>query len=176
MSRSLKHVPSIERKSVTSRYHGSKISGSQQKGALATMMATAMKTTKKNRFTISKTTNLHLHHAFMTFLSRRCTIATWIFPSSHVRFVEKVNKTQKFSFSFSKLWNSPFQIQPQKILPTFDKIKWNWKDQWSLIGTVRIHFLRDIFGVSSRNSATMATRNNNFSSLLNAPSWTFKIK
>ena len=76
MPLSLKHVTSIERKSVTSRYHSSKISGSQQKEALATIMATAMKTAKKNRFTISKTTNLHVHHAFMTFLSRRCTIAT----------------------------------------------------------------------------------------------------
>ena len=76
MPLSLKHVTSIERKSVTSRYHSSKISGSQQKGALATIMATAMKTAKKNRFTISKTTNLHMHHAFMTFLSRHCTIAT----------------------------------------------------------------------------------------------------
>ena len=65
MPLSLKHVPSIERKSVMSRYHGSKISGSQQKGALATTMATAMRTAKMNRFTISKTTNLHVHHTFL---------------------------------------------------------------------------------------------------------------
>ena len=41
---------------MTSRYHGSKISGSQQWGALATTTATAMarKTAKKNRFLLAK--------------------------------------------------------------------------------------------------------------------------
>jgi len=44
-----------------------------------------------------------------------------------------------------------------------------WQIQWNWIGsmkfeTVQIHFLRDIFGLSSsRNSATMATWCNNFS-------------
>ena len=43
-------------------HHGSKISGSQQQGALVTTPARATKTEKKNRFTINKTTNLHTKH------------------------------------------------------------------------------------------------------------------
>ena len=45
-----------ERRSVTSYYHGSKISGSQPKGALAMTTATATKTAKKNtsRFILAK--------------------------------------------------------------------------------------------------------------------------
>ena len=46
-----------------SHYHGNKISGSQQRGALATTTAISMG--KKNRVYISETTNLHVHHAFL---------------------------------------------------------------------------------------------------------------
>ena len=51
---------------------------------------------------------------FCTFLSRRWTIATRNFLISRSRFIEKVNTTQKFYFSFSKL--------SQKISPTFGKL------------------------------------------------------
>ena len=41
-----------------------------------------------------------------TFLSRRCTNGTQNFLISHARFMELVNTTQKFSFSFSLLSDS----------------------------------------------------------------------
>ena len=50
---------------MTTHYHGSNISGSQQWGAYATMMATAMRMAKKESVYISKTTTLYVHNAFL---------------------------------------------------------------------------------------------------------------
>ena len=114
-----------ERRSVTSYFHGSKISGSQQQGALAMTMATATKTAKKNtgRFILAKQQLWTCIMIFGTFLYSYCStiIATWNYLISSAGFMEKVNKTQKCSFSFTKLWYSPFGFNSRKFLQTFDK-------------------------------------------------------
>ena len=98
---------------------------------------------------------------FCTFRSRRCTIATWNFLNSRARFMEYGNKTQKFSFSFSKLWDST----PENFANVWE-IKRNWRESMKF-ATVRMHFLRDLFRLlSTRNFVTMATWRNDFSSLL----------
>ena len=78
--------PRNERRSVTSRYHGSKISGSQQQRVFATATSNSKKGIgldwqKKNNFARAS-------RFFCTFLSRCCTTATWNFLISHARFVE----------------------------------------------------------------------------------------
>ena len=98
---------------------------------------------------------------FCTFLSRRCTIATWNFLNSRARFMEYGNKTQKFSFSFSKLWDST----PENFANVWE-IKRNWIESMKF-ATVRMHSLRALFRLlSTRNFVTMATWRNGFSSLL----------
>ena len=56
-----------------------------------------------------------MHHAFCTFLSRRCTTATWNFLISRTRFMQLVNTEQKFSFSFSKLRYGAFGFNPREL-------------------------------------------------------------
>ena len=94
-----------ERRSVTSYFHGSKISGSQQQGALAMTTATATKTAKKNtgRFILAKLQLWTCIMIFGTILSGHCSIiiATTNYLISGAHFMKKENKTQKCSFSFT---------------------------------------------------------------------------
>ena len=57
--------PNHMERSVTLCNHDSKISESQQLGALATTTATATRTAKKQQVQIGKTITLHLLHAFL---------------------------------------------------------------------------------------------------------------
>ena len=51
---------------MTSRYHGSKISGSHNReGAQATTPAKGERTVKKQQVYIVKTTTLHVRHSFL---------------------------------------------------------------------------------------------------------------
>ena len=62
-----------ERRSVTSCYHGSKISGSQRWGAQVMMTATATRTAKRNRSISAKEQPCTCIMLFCTFLGCRCT-------------------------------------------------------------------------------------------------------
>ena len=55
-------TPTIEGRSVTPRYHGSKTFGSKQKGALGNNDGERQ---KKQEVYIRETTTLHVHHAFL---------------------------------------------------------------------------------------------------------------
>ena len=57
--------------------------------------------------------SLHVHHAFCTFLSRRCTTTTWKCLIS--RSVENGNTRQQLSFSFPKLWYNPLEFNSKTI-------------------------------------------------------------
>ena len=50
---------------MTSRYHGNKLFGSQQKGAYTTTKVKATRTANKQYVYINETTTLHVHHAFL---------------------------------------------------------------------------------------------------------------
>ena len=70
-----------------------------------------------------------------------------------------MNRTQKFSCSFSKLRYGPLNSTPENFANIW-QIKWNWIRSMKF-ETVRIH----VFGsLSSRNFATMATWRIDFSS------------
>ena len=56
---------------------------------------------KEQSVLINKTTTLHVHHVFCTFLCRHCTTTTWNFLIS--RSMEDVNRGQRFPFSFVNL-------------------------------------------------------------------------
>ena len=133
------------------------------------MTATATKTAKKNtgRFILAKQQLWTCIMIFGTFLYSYCStiIATWNYLISSAGFMEKVNKTQKCSFSFTKLWYSPFGFNSRKFLQTFDKFNETKKDFEVWTG-VNFQFLRDVYGLlPSRNSATMAMWRNDFYSL-----------
>ena len=57
--------------------------------------------------------SLHVHHAFRTFLSRRCTTTTWKYLIS--RSVENGNTRQQLPFSFPKLWYSSLEFNSKTI-------------------------------------------------------------
>ena len=81
---------------------------------------------KKQEVYIYKKTTLHVHHPFFTFLSRRCTTATWNLLISRTGLKKYVNTTQKFPFSFSKLRYGPFGFNPRKYREHCWQIKWWW--------------------------------------------------
>ena len=56
----LKKITGVERRSVTSLYHGSRISGSEQHGVFATAMANS-----KKAMGLDWQTTLHVHSAFL---------------------------------------------------------------------------------------------------------------
>ena len=64
---------------------------------------------------ISKTTTLHVHHTFWTFLCRHYTTKTWKCLLS--RFMENVNKRRRNFFSLSKLESGPQEINSKEIRP-----------------------------------------------------------
>ena len=75
---------------------------------------------------------------FCTFLSRRCTTATWNFQISRACFMEQVAPHKKFSFSFSKIKYGPFGFNPWKFRQHLtNEMKLNKMDS---VETVRIHF------------------------------------
>ena len=95
----------------------------------------ATRASKKQIGLISKTTTLHVHHAFFcTFLYRHCTTTTW--KCLVLRFTEDVNKQGRnfpqLSFSF-QTWirlyaNSP-GIQLQESSHTFGKVSRSWNNR-----------------------------------------------
>ena len=99
-----------------------------------------------NRFRFnSKTTSLHVHHAFLYIswiLCRRCTTTTWNCLIS--RYVEDVNSKRRPSFSFPELWYSSLLIQLQKRFTNIWQIVW---DEIRVIkfNVVRTYFLTDVF-------------------------------
>ena len=77
---------------------------------------------KSNRFGLAKQQLCTCITLFCTFLSRRCTTATWNFPP----YMEWVNTAQTFSFSFSWLRYGPFGFNPGN----FANI-WQIKRKWT---------------------------------------------
>ena len=65
---------------------------------------------------LRKTTTLHVHHAFCTFLYRPCTTTTW--KCLIASFMEDVNKQRRISFSLSELECGPQKSQLQGNSPT----------------------------------------------------------
>ena len=93
----------IERRSVTSHYHSSNISGSQQWGSSLSNKNDdpwQQERQKSNWFILAKQQLCRCIMHFCTFLSCCCKSATWNFLMSHTRFVELVNTAQKFLFHF----------------------------------------------------------------------------
>ena len=128
-------------------------------------MATAMKTAKKNRVYISKTTNLHVYHAFLYISQLSLPDCDMKLPNFMCPlYGEGWTKHNIFPFFFLNFDMVLSDSTPEN----FANI---WQIKWNSVGsmkfeTVQIHFLRDIFGLSSsRNSAIMATWCNDFSSL-----------
>ena len=116
------------------------------------------KVNKQNNFARSS-------RIFCTFLSRRCKTPTWTFhaPALWSRW------TQGRKFRFLCLYLDT--VLSDSTPENFAKIwyfKWNWirlmKSQ-----TVRIHFLSDVLGLSSRNFATMARWHKDLTSPLYRP-------
>ena len=124
----------------------------------------ATRTANKQGVNISKSTILHVNHAFnCIFLSRRCTTATWNF----LIYKHGVREWQKkFSFSFSKhTVDTVLSDSTPENLANFWQIKWNWIRQMKF-ETVQFHLWSVLFGLlSPRNFATMATWRNDLSSL-----------
>ena len=104
----------IDRRGVTSRCYGSKNSGSQQWWAKARTKAATARAAITNRFILAKQQLCTCITLFCTFLSGRCTNATWNFLISRTRSMELVNTAQNFSFSFSKLRYGPFGFNPRE--------------------------------------------------------------
>ena len=89
-------------------------------GTLRSYDADVNENVKKTIGFISKTTTLHVHHAFFVhFFARFCTTATWtcLFKFYGVR----KQATTKFCFSFYT-WIWSLGIQLQEGSPTFDKV------------------------------------------------------
>ena len=81
--------------------HGSKIFGSQQKGAQATTTAMATRTAKKQYFYISKTRTLQVHHAFLHIFQPSlydCNMKLLNFM--HLLYGVGEHNTKSFSFFF----------------------------------------------------------------------------
>ena len=140
----LKNEPPIERRSVTSHYHGIRISGRQQQGAKQRQRQWELQKKQQVYIYLAKQQLCTCITLFCTFPSRRCTTATWNFlyvPALGSRWTQH-------NFFFSK------------------QIKWNWIRLMKFV-TVWIHFLSDVFGLlSSKHFATVATWRKDFSSLL----------
>ena len=127
----------------------------------------ATRTANKQELYISKSTILHVNHAFnCTFLSRRCTTATWNFLIYKLVLWSTWMMTQIFSFSFSKHTVDAVLSDSTPVnFANFWQIKWNWIRQMKF-ETVQFHFWSVLFCLlSPRNFATMATWRNDFSSL-----------
>ena len=116
--------------SVTSRYYGSKIFGSQQKGAQVTTTATATRTAKSNKFILVKQQLCTCITLFCTCFSRRCTTATWNFLISRASLGSRWTQHKTFLCPFLNS-DTVLSDSIQKISPTFDKLN-EIEDRWSL--------------------------------------------
>ena len=146
--------------SVTSRSHGSKISGWQQLGAYGD--GKGNKDGKKELIYKAKqqlcTRNVY------TFFSHHCTTATWNFLILRARFMVREHNT-KMHVLFLNLDAVLSDSTPENFAKIW-QIKWNWI-RLTRFETVRIHILSEVFGLlSSRNFATVATWLSDFSPLL----------
>ena len=115
----------IERRSVTSRYHGSNISGSLNNGELKRQRRRRQRERQKsNRFILAKQQLCTCITLFCTFLSRLLASflsrplvsfmsATWNFLTSRARFMDLVGEQSTRIFFFF------FRIQPQTFSPKF---------------------------------------------------------
>ena len=84
-----------------------------------------------NRFRLAKTTTLHVHYAFTTFLCRGCTTTTRNFVLVS-RVLKDVNTWQKFSLSSSRLKYSLLEVKSTKIRQKFTNwVRWS-KKGWSV--------------------------------------------
>ena len=80
---------------------------------------------KSNKFIIIETTTLHVHHAFLYISWPSLQDFDVKLPNfTRLRYGVGKHNTKIFFFFFQTLIRS-FRIQPQKILPTFDKSKVN---------------------------------------------------
>ena len=108
----------IERRTVTSHTHGSKISGSQQYWSSSNnwpwQQQESLDWQNNNLFTSIT--------QFCPFLNHHCTTATWSFFILLAHFLECVNIAQKNPFSFLNL-DMVYWIQPEKILPVLKYLK-----------------------------------------------------
>ena len=100
------------------------------------------RTAKKARVYISKTTTLHVHHAFfahiLAILARlRHETSYFHAPALWSRWT----RHKKFVFSFSKLRYGPFEFNPENFA-NIRQIKWNWIRSMKF-KTVRIYFLSE---------------------------------
>ena len=138
------------------------------------MMATAMKTAKMNSLLLGKQQICTCITLFCTFLSCHCMISTWIFAIHVPALWSRWTKHKNVLFLFLNFDKVLCNSTPKNFANIW-QIKWNWTGSMKF-ETVQIHFLRDIFGLSSRNSATMVTWHNDFPPLLYPPSRTSKIK
>ena len=96
----------IERGSVTSRYHGSK-----------KLYITTIESLSKDDKGQQRERQITL---FCTFLSRRCKNATWNFLISRARSMELMNTAQKFSFS--ELTYGGFGFNPREFRRHLSKL------------------------------------------------------
>ena len=94
-------MQATERRSVTSRYHGSTISGWQQN-----------QRRRRRQWERQKIICLYL---YCTFLCRRCTSMAWNFLILQASFMEQVNTTQKI-----------VTFGPKENFAKICQIKWSW--------------------------------------------------
>ena len=91
---------------------------------------------KKQWARIGKTTTLHVHHAFCTFLGRYCTTTTWKCLIS--RFVEGMNTRELLFFSFPELQYNLLEFNSRKICQNLTNwTRWNWRNKvWSRVSSL----------------------------------------
>ena len=113
----------MERRSVTSRYHGSKIFGSQQRELRQQRGRRQRERQECNKFILVKQQLCTYITLFCIFFSYCCTTSTWNFLITRGRFT--VNTTQKVSFSISRLRYGSFGFNPENFSNIW-QMKWNW--------------------------------------------------
>ena len=135
-------TPEIEKRSVTSRYHGSKISGSQQHGAKQRWRQRQRKWQKSNRFILAKkkkTTTTH--HAFLYISLHGCNmIETYLFHAPALR--SWWTHRENVLFLFRNLDTGLSDSTPEKS-DNIWQIKWNWIRSMKT-ETLWIHFLSEL--------------------------------
>ena len=101
------------RLSVTSRYHGSKISASQHRELKQRRRRQQREPGKTQQVYIRKTTTLHHVFLYVSLLSLHdCDVKL---PNFTHPLYEVGEHNAKFSFSFSKLRYGPFGFNPRKF-------------------------------------------------------------
>ena len=72
-------------------------------------------------FKMGRATTLHVHHAFCTFLSRRCTTTCTTWKCLISCLSKTGTRDNKFLF-FSELWYSPLEFNSKNKFTTFDEL------------------------------------------------------